>query len=224
MVKSRAMRGMPDKKRGLNNPRHTLAECQRVVKVTNPAFALMGPVTFHAAFRVMGDQFTPWLENVFLKGILPGLQAAVRHGAEGRGEDLLQEDGRILEGATSLLREGSGRAGRLLLKQGVPSGVRCLRKLGEAATAGEARGHLASVFGARCGVFSVGQTAAALAYVYQELRLGAPEWSADVLEENLQLAADALSEWKTWEGKIPDLDARAGEIKRSRSESLKIHG
>jgi len=221
MVKSRAMKGMPIKNHG---PRSTVLECQRVVKVTNPALGLMGPVTFHAAFRVMGDQFTPWLEEVFLKEILPGLQAAVRHGSEGRGEDLLRGDERILAGATLFFNEGSGRAGRILLKHGVPSGVRCLRKLTEAATAGEARGHLASVFGARCGVFSVGQSAAALAYIYQELRLGAPEWSDDVLEEKLLRAAELLSERKVLEGKLPVENVLAKDASIHLVEPGKIHG
>ncbi|HEX8372299.1 MAG TPA: urease accessory UreF family protein [Chthoniobacterales bacterium] len=167
-------------------------ECQRIVRVANPALLSMAAVTYHAGFRVLDDRFSGWLHGTFQQEILPGLLEAVRYGSDEHGRELLATDQSILRNASELLRRGSGRAGRLLLRQGVPMGVKCLQRLQLAAQEGFVEGHLATVFGARCGVFSIGQRAAALAYVYLELRTGAPDWDDRQVHEKLAEASEVI--------------------------------
>ena len=109
-----------------------------------------------------------------------------------KGYELLEGDASILRNSTDLLRHGSGRAGRLLLREGIPAGVKCLQKIQQAASERRAEAHLATVFGARCGIFSIGERAAALAYVYLELRTGAPDWHDGHLQEKLADAAEVI--------------------------------
>ena len=170
----------------------TVEECQRVVRVANPALVSMSAVTYYSGFRVLDDRFSSWLHGTYQQQILPGLLAAVRYGSDEKGYELLESDALILRNATDLLRHGSGRAGRLLLREGIPAGVKCLQKIHQAASQGRAEAHLATVFGARCGVFSIGERAAALAYVYLELRTGAPDWHDIHLQEKLADAAEVI--------------------------------
>ena len=168
-------------------------ECQRIVRVASPALVAMAAVTYYPGFRKVDDRFSSWLHAVFQGGILPGLADAVHSGSEGKGRELVECDGQILKNASELHRNGSGRGGRLLLREGVPAGVKCLERLRSATVDGTARAHLATVFGARCGVFSIGQRAAALAYVYMELRTGAPDWNDRRIAEKLADANEVIA-------------------------------
>ena len=168
-------------------------ECQRIVRVANPALVAMAAVTYYPGFRKVDDRFSSWLHAVFQSGILPGLADAVHWGSEGKSRELVECDGQILKNTSELHRNGSGRAGRLLLREGVPAGVKCLQRLRSAVEDGTATAHLATVFGARCGVFSIGQRAAALAYVYLELRTGAPDWDDRRIAEKLADANEVIS-------------------------------
>ena len=170
-----------------------IEECQRVVRVANPALVAMSAVTYYPGFRKVDDRFSSWLHAVFQSGILPGLAEAVHFGSEGKGRELVECDAQILKNASELHRNGSGRAGRLLLREGVPAGVKCLQRLRSAAEDGTATAHLATVFGARCGIFSIGQRAAALAYIYLELRTGAPDWNDRQIEEKLADANEIIA-------------------------------
>ena len=173
----------------------SVEECQRVVRVANPALVAMSAVTYYPGFRAADDKFSNWLNGTFRREILDGLSEAVHWGSDEKARELLECDTRILQNASELLRNGSGRAGRLLLREGVPAGVKCLQRLQKAAGDGTISGHLATVFGARCGVFSIGQRAAALAYVYLELRAGAPDWNDRQLESKLADANEVISDF-----------------------------
>ncbi len=172
-----------------------IAECQRVLRVANPALFSMSAVTYHAGFRRLDDRFSSWLHSTFQQQILPGLLDAVRCGGDEKGRELLECDARILRSATDLLRNGSGRAGRLLLRQGVPAGVKCLQRVRAAAESGTVEAHLATIFGARCGIFSIGERTAALAYVYLELRTGAPDWHDGHFHEKLTDASEVIGQF-----------------------------
>lgn len=155
----------------------------------------MGPVTFRAGFRVVNHNWEPWLQTV-LPVVLPILSKAVALSGSHLGRELVELDQNALRDLPKSMRDASARAGRLLLKQGVPPGAKALQKLTVAVAKGDAPGHLATVFGARCGIFSIGTRAAALAYVFQELTLGATDWTdiqiasrleeARVVVENMQ--------------------------------------
>ncbi len=170
-------------------------ECQRVVRVANPALISMSAVTYYPGFRSLDDRFSVWLHGTFQQEILPGLLEAVLLGGDEKGRELIECDARILQNASELLRNGSGRAGRLLLREGVPAGVKCLSRMRQAVDEGQTEAHLATVFGARCGVFAIGQRSAALAYIYMELRCGAPDWHDGHLQEKLADAAEVIGEF-----------------------------
>lgn len=178
-----------------------LDECVRVARLANPAIAGMGPVTFQAGFRVVNYNWEPWLRAVF-PAILPVLSEAVALGGSHLGRELVALDQDALAGLPRSMREASARAGRLLLKQGVPPGAKALQKLMLAVEKGDAPGHLATVFGARCGIFSIGTRAAAAAYVFHELTLGAPDWSdiqiASRLEEARIVVENVVTSKNDW--------------------------
>ena len=70
-------------------------------------------------------------------------------------------------------RQRSMEAGRLLLQQSTPRGERLMARLQEAIQAGAAFGHFATLYGVRCGAFSIPVRTAILAYLVQELAVGA---------------------------------------------------
>ena len=190
-------------------------ECQRVMRVANPALGVMSAVTFYPGFSGLEDRFTPWLHRFFRQEILPRLVEAVHWGSEEMGRELLLCDGTILQNSSELHRNGSRKAGRLLLREGVPTGVKCLQPLQKAVVAGQATAHLATVFGARCGVFSIGQQAAALSYIYLELRTGAPDWNDLQIEEKLFEAAKVIGAF--FEQKMQSTESKIAISVRRRS-------
>ncbi|HEY5893981.1 MAG TPA: urease accessory UreF family protein [Chthoniobacterales bacterium] len=178
-----------------------LEECIRVTRLANPAAAAMGPVTFRAGFRITDHNWEPWLHTV-LPVLLPVLREAMALGGSHLGRELVALDQNGLDALPKSMQEASARAGRLLLKHSPPNGAKALQKLTVAAGKGDTPGHLATVFGARCGVFSIGARVAAMAYVFQELTLGAPDWSeiqiASRLEEARVVVENILAPKNEW--------------------------
>ena len=70
-------------------------------------------------------------------------------------------------------RQRSIDAGRSLLQQSTPRGERLMARLQEAIQAGAAFGHFATLYGVRCGAFSIPVRTAILGYLVQELSVGA---------------------------------------------------
>jgi len=160
--------------------RHGLGPIWAATRVANPDFSICGPVTFHSgqAFPLAA---AVWQESVFAPVLLPALRAALAHARRGEVRELATLDRRLSEQLGDGLRADSIRAGRRLALHGNSlRGDRLLPRLAENVRTEVSPGHLAIIFAARCGAFSLPDRIAVGAYLFQEMCAGAP--TASVVE------------------------------------------
>jgi hypothetical protein len=154
--------------------RHGLGPIWAATRVANPDFSICAPVTFRAgaAFPLAANA---WQEAVFAPILLPALRAALTHARRGEVRELAALDLRLSDQLGDGLRADSLRAGRRLALLGSTlRGDRLLPRLAESVRTGNSPGHLAIVFAARCGAFSLPDRIAIGAYLFQEMCAGAP--------------------------------------------------
>ncbi|MDD5199638.1 MAG: hypothetical protein PHC88_07515 [Terrimicrobiaceae bacterium] len=154
--------------------RHGLGPIWAATRIANPDFAVCAPVTFRAgaAFPL---STTAWRDDVFAPILLPALRGALGHARRCEVRELAALDRRLSEQLGDGLRTASIRAGRRLALHGSDlRGDRLLPRLAENLRTDTASGHLAIVFAARCGAFSLPDTIAVGAYIFQEMCAGAP--------------------------------------------------
>lgn len=154
--------------------RHGLAPIWAATRVANPDFAATAPVTFRGG-SIFATAAAAWKEAVFAPALLPALRSALAHARRGELRELLDLDRQLSGALDETARAGSLAAGRRLAAHGCDlRGDRLLPRLGEAVRNGEAPGHLAIIFAARCATFSLPDRAAVGAYLFQEVCAGAP--------------------------------------------------
>jgi len=160
--------------------RHGLGPIWAATRVANPDFSICGPVTFHSG-KAFPLAATAWQESVFAPVLLPALRASLAHARRGEVRELTALDRRLSEQLGDGLRADSIRAGRRLALHGNSlRGDRLLPRLAENVRTEVSPGHLAIVFAARCGAFSLPDRIAVGAYLFQEMCAGAP--TASVVE------------------------------------------
>jgi hypothetical protein len=106
-------------------------------------------------------------------------------------------------------RQHSIDAGRLLLQQSAPRGERLMVRLQEAIQTGTAFGHFATVYGVRCGAFSIPVRSALLGYLVQELSVG---------------ALDETDQVKLLEASVGSVNDFLRISSNGSSEGLRFHG
>lgn len=166
----------------LDNPgeiRHGLGPIWAATRVANPDFATCPAVTFHAGpvFRLSADA---WHDTLFQPLIFPTLRSALAHARRGEMRELLALDQQLATDLGPTHHAGSTRAGQRLAALGTDlRGERLLQRLAEQVRTGATPGHLAVVFAARCGAFSLPDRTAIGAYLFQELCAGATQARVD---------------------------------------------
>ncbi len=154
--------------------RHGLGPIWAATRVANPDFAICSPITFRAP-GLFPAAAEAWRESLFAPVLLPALRAALGHARRGEVRELTALDRRLTTQLGENAREGSTRAGRRLALLGTAlRGDRLLPRLAENVRTEAAPGHLAIIFAARCGAFSLPDRTAVGAYLFQEMCAGAP--------------------------------------------------
>jgi hypothetical protein len=154
--------------------RHGLGPIWAAARTANPDFTLSGPVTFRAP-GLFAPAAVAWQESLFNPVLLPALRAALAHARRGEVRELAALDQRLSESLPAGVRDDSTRAGhRLALHGAALRGDRLLPRLAASVSDGTSPGHLAIVFAARCGAFSLPDRMAVGAYLFQEMCAGAP--------------------------------------------------
>jgi hypothetical protein len=163
--------------------RHGLGPIWAATRVANPDFALCGPVTFRCG-AVFTISSSAWHETVFAPVLLPALRASLAHARRGEAREIIALDQRLSTQLPENTLTASTRAGHRLAALGSTlRGDRLLPRLAANVADGAAPGHLATVFAARCGAFSLPDRVAIGAYLFQEMCAGAPHVSvADVCD------------------------------------------
>ncbi len=159
--------------------RHGLGPIWAATRVANPDFATCPAVTFHSGpvFRLSADA---WHDTLFRPRLFPALRAALAHARRGEARELADLDRQLSADLGPSHFPSSTRAGQRLAALGTDlRGERLLQRLAAQVHAGTTPGHLAIIFAARCGAFSLPDRTAIGAYLFQELCAGAPQARVD---------------------------------------------
>jgi hypothetical protein len=151
-----------------------MSELSKVVQRCNPDFDAARAISWQVEGPV-AESWQRWMKTSFEPLLLPHLLRVLDFSARQSAREIILLDAELNRSLPPGSRQGSVEAGRSLLQQRTPRGERLMARLQEAIQAGAAFGHFATLYGVRCGAFSIPARTAILAYLVQELSAGAPD-------------------------------------------------
>jgi hypothetical protein len=150
-----------------------------------------------------------WLDGLFEPLLLPHLRRVIDLSARQSSKEIILLDLELDRNLEPWPRDKSLDAGIRFLQQTTLRAERLMAKLQEAVDSGVAHGHFATLYAARCGIFSIPVRTAILSYVLQELVIGAPgdikpvkylEAAVDSVNEFLRMSSGGLNEGLRFHG------------------------
>ena len=151
-----------------------MSELGKVVQRCNPDFDPARAISWQVESPV-ADSWQQWMKDLFEPVLLPHLSRVLDFAARQSAREIILLDAELHGSLGPWPRQHSMEAGRLLLQQSTPRGERLMARLQEAIQTGTAFGHFATLYGVRCGAFSIPVRTAILGYLVQELSVGAPD-------------------------------------------------
>jgi hypothetical protein len=151
-----------------------MSELSKVVQRCNPDFDAARAISWQVEGPV-AESWQRWMKTSFEPLLLPHLLRVLDFSARQSAREIILLDAELNRSLPPGSRQCSVEAGRSLLQQSTPRGERLMARLQEAIQAGAAFGHFATLYGVRCGAFSIPARTAILAYLVQELSAGAPD-------------------------------------------------
>ena len=151
-----------------------MSELSKIVQRCNPDFDSTRAISWQVEGPV-ADSWQRWMKTLFEPVLLPHLLKVLDLSARQSAREIILLDAELNQRLKPWPRQRSIEAGRLLLQQSTPRGERLMARIQEAIQTGEAFGHFATLYGVRCGAFSIPVRTAILGYLVQELSVGAPD-------------------------------------------------
>jgi hypothetical protein len=151
-----------------------MSELSKVVQRCNPDFDPARAISWQVEGPV-AESWRQWMKTSFEPLLLPHLLRVLDFSARQSAREIILLDAELNRSLPPGSRQRSVEAGRSLLQQSTPRGERLMARLQEAIQAGVAFGHFATLYGVRCGAFSIPVRTAILGYLVQELSAGAPD-------------------------------------------------
>jgi len=159
---------------GMSPAGFAMSELGKVVQRCNPDFDPARAISWQVESPV-ADSWQQWMKDLFEPVLLPHLSRVLDFAARQSAREIILLDAELHGSLGPWPRQHSMEAGRLLLQQSTPRGERLMARLQEAIHTGTAFGHFATLYGVRCGAFSIPVRTAILGYLVQELSVGAPD-------------------------------------------------
>jgi hypothetical protein len=159
---------------GISPAGFAMSELSKVVQRCNPDFNAARPISWQVEGPV-AESWQQWMKTAFEPLLLPHLLRVLDFSARQSAREIILLDAELNRSLPPGSRQRSVEAGRSLLLQSTPRGERLMARLQEAIQAGVAFGHFATLYGVRCGAFSIPVRTAILGYLVQELSAGATD-------------------------------------------------
>jgi hypothetical protein len=142
-----------------------------VIRRCNPTLEAMRVISWTIEGPV--EQSWPdWYQNVFFPFLLPHLGQVLELAGRQSPKEIVSLDAKLDKDLPPLIRSASIEAGQFLLQDRTPRGERMISRIQNAIDRGTAFGHFTTLYGVRCGAFSIPIRTAILSYLLQELILG----------------------------------------------------
>ena len=151
-----------------------MSELSKVVQRCNPDFDASRAISWQVEGPV-AESWQQWMKTSFEPLLLPHLLRVLDFSARQSAREIILLDAELNQSLPPGSRQRSVEAGRSLLQQSTPRGERLMARLQEAIQTGVAFGHFATLYGVRCGAFSIPVRTAIFGYLVQELSPGAPD-------------------------------------------------
>jgi hypothetical protein len=164
---------------GISPAGFAMSELSKIIQRCNPDFDAARAISWQVEGPVE-ESWRGWMKDLFEPLLLPHLLRVLDCSTRQSAREIIALDVELNRSMKPWPRQHSVDAGRLLLQQNTPRGERLMARLQEAIQTGAAFGHFATLYGVRCGVFSIPIRTAILGYLVQELSVGAPEESGRV--------------------------------------------
>jgi hypothetical protein len=164
---------------GMSPAGFAMSELSKIVQRCNPDFDSSRAISWQVEVPVQ-DSWQQWMKLLFEPILLPHLLRVLDFSARQSAREIILLDAELNRSLQPWPRQRSVDAGRSLLQQSTPRGERLMARLQEAIQTGAAFGHFATLYGVRCGAFSIPVRTAILGYLVQELSVGAPDDSGRV--------------------------------------------
>jgi hypothetical protein len=159
---------------GMSPAGFAMSELSKIVQRCNPDFDSARAISWQVEGPV-ADSWQRWMKALFEPVLLPHLLKVLDLSARQSAREIILLDAELNQRLKPWPRQRSIEAGRLLLQQSTPRGERMMARIQEAIQTGEAFGHFATLYGVRCGAFSIPVRTAILGYLVQELSVGVPD-------------------------------------------------
>lgn len=185
-----------------------MSELSKIIQRCNPEFDCSRAISWQVEVPVE-DSWQQWMKELFEPYLLPHLLRVLDFSARQSAREIVLLDAELNRSLPPWPRERSVDAGRLLLQQSTPRGERLTTRLQEAIQTGAAFGHFATLYGVRCGAFSIPVRTAVLGYLVQELSVGVSdefgrvkllEASVGSVNEFLRIASNGSTEGLRFHG------------------------
>lgn len=185
-----------------------MSELSKIIQRCNPEFDCSRAISWQVEVPVE-DSWQQWMKELFEPYLLPHLLRVLDFSARQSAREIVLLDAELNRSLPPWPRERSVDAGRLLLQQSTPRGERLTTRLQEAIQTGAAFGHFATLYGVRCGAFSIPVRTAVLGYLVQELSVGVSdefgrvkllEASVGSVNEFLRMASNGSTEGLRFHG------------------------
>jgi hypothetical protein len=164
---------------GISPAGFAMSELSKIVQRCNPDFDTTRAISWQVEGSVE-ESWRGWMKDLFEPLLLPHLLRVLEASARQSAREIILLDVELNQNMKPWPRKRSIEAGRLLLQQSTPRGERLMARLQEAIQTGAAFGHFATLYGVRCGAFSIPIRTAILGYLVQELSVGAPDESGRI--------------------------------------------
>jgi hypothetical protein len=193
---------------GMSPAGFALSELSKVVQRCNPDFDSARPISWQVEGPV-ADSWQQWMKTLFEPLLLPHLSKVLDFAARQSAREIVLLDAELNQNMPPWPRQRSMEAGKLLLQLSTPRGERLMARLQDAIQAGAAFGHFATLYGVRCCAFSIPVRTALLAYLVQELAVG---------------ARDEIGRLKLLEASVGSVNEFLRISSNGSSEGLRFHG
>jgi hypothetical protein len=167
------------------------SELYDVIRRCNPTLDSMQVISWSVE-GALEQSWSEWHQSVFLPFLLPHLGQVLELAGRQSPKEIVVLDAKLDAALPSLTRSRSIASGRYLLQDRTPRGERMISRLQDAIDDGRAFGHFTTLYGVRCGAFSIPIRTAILSYLFQELILGTAKPNS---QTKLQRASSARGEY-----------------------------
>jgi hypothetical protein len=164
---------------GISPAGFAMSELSKIVQRCNPDFDTARPISWQVEGPVE-ESWRGWMKELFEPLLLPHLLRVLEASARQSAREVIALDVELNRSMKTWPRQRSIDAGRSLLQQSTPRGERLMARLQEAIQTGAAFGHFATLYGVRCGAFSIPIRSAILGYLVQESSVGTHDESSRV--------------------------------------------